>query len=133
MTAGSWIYIGTQGILRGTYKTFGALAQQHGWGSLQGKLVVTAGWGEMGGAQGLAITMNQGVGLIVEADRWRVERRLHLQQVDTATEDVEEALAWVDAALGQQTPKSIALIGNAAEVFPRLHHYGLVPDVVTDQ
>src|SRR5215468_4693709 len=133
MTAGSWIYIGTQGILQGTYETFGALARQQGWGSLQGKLVVTAGLGEMGGAQGLAITMNQGVGLIVEADPWRVERRLHLQQVDAATEDMEEALAWVDEALGQQTPKSIALIGNAAEILPRLQQYGLVPDVVTDQ
>src|SRR5438093_2546980 len=133
MTAGSWIYIGTQGILQGTYETFGALARQQGWGSLQGKLVVTAGLGEMGGAQGLAITLNQGVGLIVEADRWRVDRRLHLQQVDAATADLEEALAWVDEALGQQTPKAIALIGNAAEVLPRLHQYGLVPDVVTDQ
>jgi urocanate hydratase len=133
MTAGSWIYIGTQGILQGTYETFGALARQQGWGSLQGKLVVTAGLGEMGGAQGLAITMNQGVGLIVEADRWRVERRLHLQQVDAATEDMQEALAWVDEALGQQVPKSIALIGNAAEILPRLQQYGLVPDVVTDQ
>src|SRR5262249_47643227 len=99
MTAGSWIYIGTQGILQGTYETFGALARQQGWESLQGKLVVTAGLGEMGGAQGLAITMNQGVGLIVEADRWRVERRLRLQQVDAATEDLQEALTWVDAAL----------------------------------
>ncbi len=96
MTAGSWIYIGTQGILQGTYETFGALARQQGWGSLQGKLVVTAGLGEMGGAQGLAITMNQGVGLIVEADRWRVERRLRLQQVDVATEDLQQALACVD-------------------------------------
>src|SRR3989449_2246450 len=133
MTAGSWIYIGTQGILQGTYETFGALARQQGWGSLQGKLVVTAGLGEMGGAQGLAITMNQGVGLIVEADRWRVERRLRLQQVDVATEDLQQALAWVDEALGQQTPKAIALIGNAAEVLPSLQQSGLVPDVVTDQ
>src|SRR5215831_5631074 len=133
MTAGSWIYIGTQGILQGTYETFGALARQQGWESLQGKLVVTAGLGEMGGAQGLAITMNRGVGLIVEADRWRVERRLRLQQVDAATDDVQEALVWVDEALGQQTPKAIALVGNAAELLPSLQQSGLVPDVVTDQ
>src|SRR5262249_58911085 len=104
----------------GTYEAFGVLARQQGWRSLQGKLVVTAVLGEMGGAQGLAITMNQGVGLIVEADPWRVERRLRLQQVDAATADVQEALAWVDAALGRQTPKAIALVGNAAEVLPSL-------------
>src|SRR3989442_7219016 len=126
MTAGSWIYIGTQGILRGTYKTFGALAQQHGWGSLQGKLVVTAGLGEMGGAQGLAITMNQGVGLIVEADRWRVERRLHLQQIDVATADPEQAPAWGDEGLGPKTPKSISLDGKAAQVLPPLLPNGMV-------
>jgi urocanate hydratase len=133
MTAGSWIYIGTQGILQGTYETFGALARQQGWGSLKGKLVVTAGLGEMGGAQPLAITMNEGVGVIVEVDRWRAERRLALRQVDAICDDVEEAMTVAEDALDTQTPKSIALIGNAAEALPRLYDYGVVPDVVTDQ
>ncbi|MFN8498273.1 MAG: urocanate hydratase [Anaerolineae bacterium] len=133
MTAGSWIYIGTQGILQGTYETFGALARQHGWGSLRGRLVVTAGLGEMGGAQPLAITMNEGVGLLVEVDPWRVERRLSLRQVDAATGQLEEALAWAEEARASGTPKSIALVGNAAEVLPRLYDLGVVPDVVTDQ
>src|SRR5512145_1163306 len=98
MTAGSWIYIGTQGILQGTYETLGALARQHGWGSLKGKFVLTAGLGEMGGAQPLAITMNEGVGLIVEVDRWRAERRLRLGQIDAITGDLEEAMTWDDDA-----------------------------------
>ena len=92
MTAGSWIYIGTQGILQGTYETFGALARKHGWGTLRGKLVVTAGLGEMGGAQPLAITMNEGVGILVEVERWRAERRLNLHQVDMICDDLEEAM-----------------------------------------
>src|SRR5512144_2130499 len=99
MTAGSWIYIGTQGILQGTYETLGALARQHGWGSLKGKFVLTAGLGEMGGAQPLAVTMNEGVGLIVEVDRWRAERRLALRQVDAITANLEEAMTWVEEAL----------------------------------
>src|SRR5215218_9145201 len=90
MTAGSWIYIGTQGILQGTYETFGSLARQKGWGDLEGKFVLTSGLGEMGGAQPLAITMNGGVGLIVEVDRWRAERRLQLGQIDVLSEDMEE-------------------------------------------
>src|SRR5215210_2978539 len=102
MTAGSWIYIGTQGILQGTYETFAALARQQGWGSLKGKLVLTAGLGEMGGAQALAITMNEGVGLIVEADRWRAERRLALRQLDAISDDVEEAMTIAEEALKQQ-------------------------------
>src|SRR5581483_8170646 len=93
MTAGSWIYIGTQGILQGTYETFGALARQQGWGTLKGKLVVTAGLGEMGGAQPLAITMNEGVGLFVEVDPWRAQRRLKLRQVDTIAPDLDAAIA----------------------------------------
>jgi urocanate hydratase len=133
MTAGSWIYIGTQGILQGTYETFGALARHQGWPSLKGKLVVTAGLGEMGGAQPLAITLNEGVGLIVEVDRWRVERRLSLRQVDAATDNLEEAMTWAEEARALGQPKSIALVGNAAEVLPRLQDYGVVPDVVTDQ
>ncbi len=133
MTAGSWIYIGTQGILQGTYETFGSLARQKGWGTLRGKLVVTAGLGEMGGAQPLAITLNEGVGVIVEIDRWRAERRLALKQVDVISDDIEGAMTIAQNAMREGTPKSIALIGNAAEVLPRLLDYGIVPDVVTDQ
>jgi urocanate hydratase len=133
MTAGSWIYIGTQGILQGTYETLGSLARQQGWGSLKGKFVLTAGLGEMGGAQPLAITMNQGVGLIVEVDRRRAERRLSLRQIDMITDNVEEAMTWVEEAVARQQPKSIGLIGNAAEVLPELLQRGVTPDVVTDQ
>ena len=133
MTAGSWIYIGTQGILQGTYETFGSLARQEGWPSLRGKLVVTAGLGEMGGAQPLAITMNDGVGLIVEADRWRAERRLQLGQIDVLSEDLEEAMTWANEALATGMPRSIGLIGNAAAVLPELVARGVQPDVVTDQ
>jgi urocanate hydratase len=133
MTAGSWIYIGTQGILQGTYETFGALARQHGWGTLKGRLVFSAGLGEMGGAQPLAVTMNGGVGVFVEVDRWRAERRLGLRQVDAITDSLEEAMTWADEAVAQGLPKSICLIANAAEVLPELVQRGVVPDVVTDQ
>jgi urocanate hydratase len=133
MTAGSWIYIGTQGILQGTYETFGALARAQGWDSLRGKFVLTSGLGEMGGAQPLAITMNGGTGLIIEVDRWRAERRLELRQVDTISEDLEDALQQVETAVRQAQPRSIALIGNAAEIVPRLVSLGITPDVVTDQ
>lgn len=133
MTAGSWIYIGTQGILQGTYETFGALARQHGWESLKGKFVLSAGLGEMGGAQPLAVTMNEGVALLVEVDRWRAERRLSLRQVDAVSDNLEEAMTWVEEAVAQRIPKSVALIGNAAEVLPELYERGVVPDVVTDQ
>ena len=133
MTAGSWIYIGTQGILQGTYETLGALARQHGWGSLRGRWVLTAGLGEMGGAQPLAITMNGGVGLIVEVDRQRAERRLRLRQIDAISDDLEEAMTWVEEALRAQTPRSIGLVGNAAEILPELALRDVVPDVVTDQ
>ena len=133
MTAGSWIYIGTQGILQGTYETLGSLARQYGWKSLRGKLVLTAGLGEMGGAQPLAITMNEGVGLIVEVDRWRAERRLALRQIDAITENLEEAMTWVEEALASEEPRSVGLIANAAEALPELVQRGVVPDVVTDQ
>ncbi len=133
MTAGSWIYIGTQGILQGTYETFGALARQHGWPSLKGKFVLTAGLGEMGGAQPLAVTLNEGVGLFVEVDRWRAERRLNLQQIDRITDNLEEAMTWVTEAVSAQTPLSVGLIANAAEVLPELAMRGIVPDIVTDQ
>jgi urocanate hydratase len=133
MTAGSWIYIGTQGILQGTYETLGSLGQQH-WGtSLRGRFVLSAGLGEMGGAQPLAVTMNEGVGLIVEIDPWRAERRLKLRQVDVLSRDLEEAMTMVEEALRKQEPLSVGLIGNAAEVFPRLVDLDVTPDVVTDQ
>ncbi len=133
MTAGSWIYIGTQGILQGTYETFGELARQQGWGSLRGKLVLSAGLGEMGGAQPRAITMNGGVGVLVEVDHWRAERRIQLRQVDVITETTEEAMTLAEEALARGDPLAIALIGNAAEVLPELLARGVVPDVVTDQ
>ncbi|NPA91412.1 MAG: urocanate hydratase [Chloroflexi bacterium] len=133
MTAGSWIYIGTQGILQGTYETLGAVGQKHFGSSLKGKWVLTAGLGEMGGAQPLAITMNEGVGLIVEVDPRRAERRLKLEQVDEIVEDLDEALRRVDQYLKEGKARSIGLIGNAAEVFPEIARRGIVPDVVTDQ
>src|SRR5215217_717989 len=116
MTAGSWIYIGTQGILQGTYETFGSLARQHGWGSLTGKLVLTAGLGEMGGAQAQAITFNGGVGILVEVDPWRIERRLQLKQVDVSTESIDEAIHLAKLSVNAREPQSIALLGNAADV-----------------
>jgi urocanate hydratase len=133
MTAGSWIYIGTQGILQGTYETLGSLARQKGWKSLKGKLVLTAGLGEMGGAQPLAITMNEGVGLLVEADPRRANRRLELRQVDVVCQDLEEAMTQIEEALKREVSKSVALVGNAAEILPELLLRGVVPDVVTDQ
>ncbi len=133
MTAGSWIYIGTQGILQGTYETFGALARSAGWGTLRGKLVVTAGLGEMGGAQPLAVTLNEGVVIAVEVDRWRAERRLRLRQVDRLSDDLEEAMTWAEEARAAGIPRSIALIGNASEVLPEMLRRGVIPDVATDQ
>jgi len=133
MTAGSWIYIGTQGILQGTYETFGALAKLKGWGSLKGKFVLTAGLGGMGGAQPLSITMNEGVGLIVEVDPERAERRRAIGYVDLVVDTLEEAMTLVEENVKRQTPKSIGLIGNAADVYSELLQRGIIPDVVTDQ
>jgi urocanate hydratase len=133
MTAGSWIYIGTQGILQGTYETFGSLARQHGWGTLAGKFVLTAGLGEMGGAQAQAITFNGGVGLLVEVDPKRIERRLGLRQVDEEARDLDFALDLVRESVEKKEPKSVALLGNAAEVHWELLERGIIPDVVTDQ
>lgn len=133
MTAGSWIYIGTQGILQGTYETLGALAHAQGWPSLKGKFVLTAGLGEMGGAQPLAITMNEGVGLIVEIDPRRAQRRLDTRYLDVVVDTLEEAMTLVEKAVEQEEPKSIGLIANAADVLPELVVRGVVPDVVTDQ
>ena len=135
MTAGSWIYIGTQGILQGTYETLGALARQHfgPTASLKGKLTLTAGLGEMGGAQPLAITMNEGVGLIVEVDPWRAERRLKHRYVNAVMDDLDTALRTLEDYRARGAAYAIGLIGNAGDVFPELLRRGVIPDVVTDQ
>jgi urocanate hydratase len=133
MTAGSWIYIGTQGILQGTYETLAACARTHFGGTLAGRLVLTAGLGGMGGAQPLAVTMNEGVGLFVEIDRERIERRLRRRYLDRMTDSIDEALRWAEEARRQRRPLSIALHGNAAEVHPELARRGVRVDVVTDQ
>ena len=133
MTAGSWIYIGTQGILQGTYETLAALAVQKGWPSLRGKFVLTAGLGGMGGAQPLAITMNEGVGLVVEVDPEHARRRQEIGFVDVVVDTLEEAMTLVEEAVNQKLPKSIGLVGNASQVFPELLLRGVIPDVVTDQ
>ena len=135
MTAGSWIYIGTQGILQGTYETLAAAARKH-YGpeaSLKGKFVLTAGLGEMGGAQPLAVTMNEGVALVVEIDPWRAQRRLDHRYLDVVVDDLEEAMTLVEDAVRNEVPQSIGLIGNAADVLPELVTRGVVPDMVTDQ
>ncbi|MBX3048038.1 MAG: urocanate hydratase [Anaerolineales bacterium] len=133
MTAGSWIYIGTQGILQGTYETLGSLAQQRGWPSLRGKFVLTAGLGGMGGAQPLAVTMNEGVALVVEVDPARAHRRREIGYIDAVVDTLEEAMTLVEESVQAGQPRSIGLIGNAAEIFPELLARGIVPDVVTDQ
>ena len=133
MTAGSWIYIGTQGILQGTYETLGSVARQNGWGSLKGKFVLTAGLGGMGGAQPLAVTMNQGVALVVEVDRARAQRRLDTRYLDELTDQLEDAMTRVESALARGEARSIGLIGNAADIFGELAARGVTPDVVTDQ
>ena len=133
MTAGSWIYIGTQGILQGTYETFFALAKKRGWPSLKGKLVLTAGLGGMGGAQPLSVTMNEGIALVVEVDPARAKRRLDIGYVDRMVDNLEEAMTLVEEAREKGQPLSIALIGNAAEILPEMVIRGVTPDVVTDQ
>jgi len=133
MTAGSWIYIGTQGILQGTYETLGSLAHQRGWRSLSGKFVLTAGLGGMGGAQPLAITMNEGVGLIVEVDPQHARRRQEMGYIDLVVDTLEEAMTLVEENVEKKIPKSIGLIGNAADIYPELVIRGVIPDVVTDQ
>ena len=133
MTAGSWIYIGTQGILQGTYQTFAAAGEKHYGADLAGRLVLTAGLGGMGGAQPLAVTMAGGVALCVEVDPVRIKRRLETGYVDCSTESLDEALRWAAAATGARTPLSIGLLGNAADVYPELVRRGVTPDLVTDQ
>jgi urocanate hydratase len=133
MTAGSWIYIGTQGILQGTYETFAEAARQHFGGSLEGRLVLTAGLGGMGGAQPLAATMNGGVEIAVEVDRKRIERRLETGYLDQMSDSLDDALARARAATAARRPLSIGLLGNAADVHPEIVRRGIVPDLVTDQ
>ncbi|HEX2025664.1 MAG TPA: urocanate hydratase [Actinomycetota bacterium] len=133
MTAGSWIYIGTQGILQGTYETLAELASQRFGGTLRGRVVLTAGLGGMGGAQPLAVTMNEGVALVVEVDPKRIERRVTGRYLDRSTADLDEALRWVDEARSSGAALSVGLLGNAAEIHPELLARGFRPDVVTDQ
>jgi urocanate hydratase len=133
MTAGSWIYIGSQGIVQGTYETFAEVARRHFGGSLRGRLVLTAGLGGMGGAQPLAITMNEGVALVVEADPARLERRLTTGWLDTAARGLDDALRLTETAVRAGQAVSIGVLGNAAEVFPELLRRGVAVDIVTDQ
>ncbi len=133
MTAGSWIYIGTQGILQGTYETFGAMAQAHFGGSLAGRWILTGGMGGMGGAQPLAATMNGAAALVVEVDPQRIRRRIETRYCDRMTADLDEALRWIEAATRERRPLSVGLEGNCAQVLPALLERGVAPDVVTDQ
>ncbi len=133
MTAGSWIYIGTQGILQGTYETFAACARRHFGGTLSGRLVVSAGLGGMGGAQPLAATMNGAAFLGVEVDPARIERRLHTGYLDQTAADLDQALGWLMEAKQERRPLSVGLQGNAAAVLPELVRRGITPDVLTDQ
>jgi urocanate hydratase len=133
MTAGSWIYIGTQGILQGTFQTFAALAERHFGGSLKGRLVVTGGVGGMGGAQPLAATLNDGVILAIDVDRTRIDRRVETRYCDTVTENLDEALNLCEAAKREGRALSVGLVGNCADVLPELVRRGVEVDVVTDQ
>ena len=133
MTAGSWIYIGTQGILQGTYETFGAVARQHFNGSLRGRWVLTGGMGGMGGAQPLAATMNEAAILVVEVDAQRIQRRIDNRYCDRMTHDLEEALHWTFEARDHGRALSVGLVGNCAQVLPELLRRGVIPDVLTDQ
>jgi len=133
MTAGSWIYIGTQGILQGTYETFFAVAKKYFNGSLKGKWVLTAGLGEMGGAQPLAVTLNDGVVLAVEIDKRMIERRIKTGYLDTWTDNLDEAIKLVQEAVKNEKPLSIGLLANAADVHPELAKRNIIPDIVTDQ
>lgn len=133
MTAGSWIYIGSQGILQGTYETFAEAARQHRHGSLKGTLTLTAGLGGMGGAQPLAVTMNEGVVICVEIDPSRIQRRIDKHYCDVMVYELDEALTLAFEAQKAGRPLSIGLVGNAAEIFPEFVQRGIVPDFVTDQ
>jgi urocanate hydratase len=133
MTAGSWIYIGSQGIVQGTYETFAECARQHFGGSLKGTITVTAGLGGMGGAQPLAVTMNGGVVIGIEVDRTRIEKRIETRYCDKLVETLDEAIALAEEAKREGRALSIGLIGNAAEVLPEMIKRNFIPDVITDQ
>ncbi len=133
MTAGSWIYIGTQGILQGTYETFASAASLHFGGSLEGTLTVTAGLGGMGGAQPLAVKLAGGVSICIEVDPSRIQRRLDTRYVDEATSSLDEAVSRARAACRERRPISISLLGNAARIVPELVARGITPDLITDQ
>jgi len=134
MTAGSWIYIGTQGILQGTYETFIAAAKKHfGSENLAGRLVLTSGLGGMGGAQPLSVTMAGGVAICIEIDEDKVQRRIKTKYLDKATNDIDEALSWAKSAQNDKKPLSIGLVGNAAEIVPIFAKKNVIPDLVTDQ
>src|SRR5512135_2102699 len=133
MTAGSWIYIGTQGILQGTYETFASCGVQHFGGSLAGRFLLSAGLGGMGGAQPLAATMNGAACLVVEVDRERIEKRLKTKYLDKMSEDLDEALAMIREAKQKKQPLSVGLLGNAAEIIPAIAAGKFIPDIVTDQ
>ncbi|MEO7966573.1 MAG: urocanate hydratase, partial [Gemmatimonadaceae bacterium] len=133
MTAGSWIYIGSQGIVQGTYETFGAVARRHFDGTLAGRFVLTAGLGGMGGAQPLAATMCGAAFLGIDVDESRIDKRLATGYCDRKSDQLDEALQWIDEARANRTALSVGLVGNAAEVLPELVRRGVTPDVVTDQ
>src|SRR5882724_10834888 len=133
MTAGSWIYIGSQGIVQGTYETFVEMARQHYGGDLSGKWILTAGLGGMGGAQPLAATMAGASLLAIECQRSRIEKRLETRYLDAASDNLDDALAQIRAAIKSRTPRSIGLVGNASEILPELVRRGVKPDAVTDQ
>ncbi|MDQ6829101.1 MAG: urocanate hydratase [Gemmatimonadota bacterium] len=133
MTAGSWIYIGSQGILQGTYETFGAVARRHFGGSLAGRFVLTAGLGGMGGAQPLAATMNGAAFVAIDVDPSRIQKRVDTGYCDRMSTDLDEAMRWIDQARGAGRALSVGLVGNAAEVLPELVRRGITPDVLTDQ
>ncbi len=133
MTAGSWIYIGTQGILQGTYETLAELARQHYNGSLRGTLTVTAGLGGMGGAQPLSVTMNDGVIICAEVDPIRIQRRLDFRYLDKSTENIDEAINWALEAKDKKQPLSVGVLANAVDLLNRLIERDITPDVVTDQ
>src|SRR5687767_9903296 len=133
MTAGSWIYIGTQGILQGTFETFAAVAKRHFGGTLAGRTVLTAGLGGVGGAQPLSATMNDAAFLGVDVDEARIDKRLATRYIDRKTRNLDDALRWLDEAKQAKQALSIGLVGNAAEVMPELVRRGFTPDVLTDQ
>ncbi|NGQ94850.1 urocanate hydratase [Brevibacillus sp. SYP-B805] len=133
MTAGSWIYIGSQGIVQGTYESFAECARQHFGGTLKGTITVTAGLGGMGGAQPLAVTMNEGVVIAIEVDRTRIEKRIETRYCDMMVESLDEAIRLAQEAKAEKRPLSIGLLGNAAEILPEMLRRGFIPDIVTDQ